>query len=295
MIQEKSCGAVVFTVQNGRRLYLVEHMQKGHTSICKGHVEGRETERETAAREIREETGLAVTFIDGFSRTIRYSPYEGCVKDVIFFLAKAETTETTAQPEEVSAIEWAELPEALAMLTHQSDRETVLAADKYLNAHARPDSFRPMRRQKRQMGEGECEDILSRATSGVLSLAGDEGWPYGVPLSFVYEDGKIYFHGAKKGQKLDAARNSARASFCVIDRDEVDAEHYTTNYKSVIAFGTIRELTDSAQIRAAIELLAKKYNPADSEEHREKFILDELAAMAMLSLEICHMTGKERK
>ena len=64
MIREKSCGAVVFTVQKGMRLYLVEHMVKGHTSICKGHVEGAETERETAAREIWEETALKVAFID---------------------------------------------------------------------------------------------------------------------------------------------------------------------------------------------------------------------------------------
>ena len=77
MIYEKSCGAVIYTESDGTRFYLVEHMQKGHCSICKGHVEGDETEHQTAEREILEETGMSVTFVDGFRETIAYIPYDG--------------------------------------------------------------------------------------------------------------------------------------------------------------------------------------------------------------------------
>ena len=85
MNYEKSCGAVIYTVVNGKRLYLVEIMQKGHTSFCKGHVEENESEHQTAAREIREETGLEVKFVEGFRQTIEYSPYRDCSKTVVFF------------------------------------------------------------------------------------------------------------------------------------------------------------------------------------------------------------------
>lgn len=292
MIREKSCGAVVFTARNGRRLYLVERMVLGHTSICKGHVEGAETERETAAREIAEETALTVRFIDGFRRTIEYSPYEGCVKEVVFFLAESRGTGTVSQPEEVSSCEWLPLPEALTALTHQSDRETVLAADRFLNGHTVTE-FRPLRRKSREMSEERCRAVLRTASSGVLAVLGDGGWPYAVPLSFVLLGNALFFHGAKTGEKLDALRAEERCSFCVVDRDDVDPDRYTTHFRSVIVFGRLRELTDEAEKREKITALAKKYNPTDTAEHREKYIDDELAAMSMLRLDIEHMTGKE--
>ncbi len=294
MIREKSCGAVVYTVSNGKRLYLLEHMKKGHTSICKGHVEGRETERETAAREIREETALSVEFVDGFRRTIQYSPYEGCVKDVIFFLARAESMEVTAQPEEVDSIEWAELPDVLVKLTHQSDRETVLAADRYLNEHLETRAFRSMRRHDRELTREQCERLLKEGMDGVLCLHGDGGWPYGVPLSYVYRDGKIYFHGAKTGHKLDAIRRDPRASFCVVTRDLVIPRQYTTDYRSVIAFGTVREVTEDEEKRDALRALALEYAPADTEEHRERYIDANFAPAAVLEFTVLHLSGKSR-
>ena len=94
MVHEKSCGAAIYTMRNGETLWLVEHMRQGHTSLCKGHMEAGETEHDTAAREIREETALAVAFLDGFRETIEYSPAPGIMKEVVFFLARAESTDT---------------------------------------------------------------------------------------------------------------------------------------------------------------------------------------------------------
>ncbi|NLA77117.1 MAG: 5-nitroimidazole antibiotic resistance protein, partial [Clostridiales bacterium] len=104
--------------------------------------------------------------------------------------------------------------------------------------------FREMRRFKQQLAMAECENILARGTSGVLALNGDGGYPYAVPMSYVYDNGKIIFHSAREGHKYDAVLKSDRASFCVIDEDNVVPEKYTTYFRSVIAFGKIRILED---------------------------------------------------
>lgn len=133
MNYEKSCGAVIYTVVNGKRLYLVEIMQKGHTSFCKGHVEENESEHQTAAREIREETGLEVKFVEGFRQTIEYSPYRDCSKTVVFFLACADSTRVMVQEDEVREIEWLPFEEALEELTFDSTRDVLKQAEHFLN------------------------------------------------------------------------------------------------------------------------------------------------------------------
>lgn len=132
MEKEKSCGAVLFREENGQRLYLVLHSTLGHWTLCKGHVEGRETEHETAVREIREETGLKVTFVDGFRHVITYAPRPDCEKDVVFFLARTGNGPITCQPEEVAEAMFLPLRDALDRLTHASDRETLGAAEAFL-------------------------------------------------------------------------------------------------------------------------------------------------------------------
>lgn len=98
--------------------------------------------------------------------------------------------------------------------------------------------FRPMRRSAQALGVDACREVLSRGTSGVLALLGDGGWPYAVPMSYAFDGEKLYFHCAREGHKLDAIRREARASFCVVDRDEVVPAEYTTYFRSAIAFGT---------------------------------------------------------
>ena len=121
--------------------------------------------------------------------------------------------------------------------------------------------MREMRRFKQALTPEECGRVLERGTSGVLAVTGDGGWPYAVPLSYVWQDGKLYFHWAVAGHKLDAIRADDRVSFCVIDQDEVVPEEYTTYYRSVIAFGRARVLDDPQEKRRAIEALAQKYRP----------------------------------
>jgi nitroimidazol reductase NimA-like FMN-containing flavoprotein (pyridoxamine 5'-phosphate oxidase superfamily) len=79
--------------------------------------------------------------------------------------------------------------------------------------------FRAMRRKRQQLSEDESISILKKATSGTLALIGDGGYPYAVPISYVYADGRLYFHSALTGHKVDAIRACDKASFCVIDQD----------------------------------------------------------------------------
>ncbi len=153
--------------------------------------------------------------------------------------------------------------------------------------------FREMRRKRQKLSGEECACILNRGTSGVLALLGDGGYPYAVPISYVYDGGALYFHCAKAGHKLDAIRREPKASFCVIDQDQVVPEEFTTYFRSVIAFGTIRVLEEEQEKRAAIGKLAMKYSPGESEDSRRKAIDREWAPLCMLEMKIEHLTGKE--
>ena len=110
--------------------------------------------------------------------------------------------------------------------------------------------FRELRRKRQALSNEACSEILHRGTSGVLALAGGEGYPYAVPISYVYDGEKLYFHSAKAGHKLDAILREPKASFCVIDQDQIVPEEYTTYFRSVIAFGRIRILEDEEEKRA---------------------------------------------
>ena len=153
--------------------------------------------------------------------------------------------------------------------------------------------FREMRRKRQALTQQESADILYRGTSGVLALAGDNGYPYAVPISYMYDGEKIYFHSAKCGHKLDAIGKNANASFCVIDQDLVVPEAYTTYFRSVIVFGRMRVIEDEAEMRKAIEKLSIKYAPEDTVTSRDRAIRREWDSLCMLELNIDHMTGKE--
>lgn len=153
--------------------------------------------------------------------------------------------------------------------------------------------FRSMRRKRQALREEACQRILDRNTSGVLALLGDEGYPYAVPLSYVRAGNTLYFHCAKSGHKIDAMKQYNKASFCVIDRDDVVAEEYTSYFRSVIVFGSVGFVKEEAERRFAIELLAKKYHPKDRLEHRSEAIEKEYSMVCMIKLTIEHMSGKE--
>lgn len=152
--------------------------------------------------------------------------------------------------------------------------------------------FRNMRRSKQILSQADSIAILEKATSGVLAVAGDDDYPYAVPLSFVFADGKIFFHCAKSGHKLDAIARNNKVSFCIIDEDQIVPEEYTTYFRSVIAFGKARILEEEGEKRRAIEKLAAKYSP-NQEEGRLKEIDDQISHMCMVEITVDHLSGKE--
>jgi len=152
--------------------------------------------------------------------------------------------------------------------------------------------FREMRRIKQALENEESIAVLKRSTSGVLAVSGDDGYPYAVPLSFVYEDGRLFFHCANTGHKLDGLARNEKVSFCVIDKDQIVPEEYTTYYRSVIIFGKARILEDSKEKRNALEILAAKYSP-DHKEGRLEEIDKLFKQTCMVEIEIEHLSGKE--
>ena len=117
--------------------------------------------------------------------------------------------------------------------------------------------FRPMRRIKQQLSEDDAKSVLEHGTSGVIALSGDEGYPYAVPMSYVFDGNRIIFHSALSGHKIDAIKNSNKASFCVVEKDEIIPDEYTTYFRSVVAFGKIRIL-DRDEARDAAKILGRK-------------------------------------
>jgi uncharacterized protein len=151
--------------------------------------------------------------------------------------------------------------------------------------------FRPMRRKKQLLPGEETVAILHASTSGVLAVLGDDDYPYAVPLSFAYEDGKLYFHAATTGHKLDALGRSEKASFCVIAADDIVPEKFTTHFRSAIAFGKARIVTDEEEKRHGLLLLAEKYSP-DYLDAAGAEIDGDWKRTTVIALDIEHLTGK---
>lgn len=152
--------------------------------------------------------------------------------------------------------------------------------------------FREMRRKRQQLSDEESIGILEKATSGTLALLGDGGYPYAVPISYVYDDGKLYFHSAMSGHKVDAIRACDKASFCVVAQDAVQPKEYTTYFRSVIAFGRIHIIDDEQEKLKTARMLGNRYNPGD-DESLQKELEKGLSRMQMLRFDIEHLTGKE--
>lgn len=150
--------------------------------------------------------------------------------------------------------------------------------------------FREMRRFKQQLSEERCIELLKDEPRGVLALIGDGGYPYTVPLDHFYEDGKLYFHCAKEGHKLDAIRNSDKASYCIMKQLGPDESGEFYYFDSVIVFGRIRQLEDHDEIIRQVRKLALKYYT--DPDAVEKDIRRNGPRTAMLELSIEHMTGK---
>ena len=152
--------------------------------------------------------------------------------------------------------------------------------------------FREMRRKKQQLEESECVEILKNEKRGVLSVIGDDGYPYGIPMDHYYneENGKIYFHCALEGHKMDAVKACDKVSYCVFDEGYRNEGEWALNIKSVIVFGHVRVLDDHEQGLRMAELLAEKFT--DDRAYIDHELKHSGPRMACLEITPEHMTGK---
>lgn len=151
--------------------------------------------------------------------------------------------------------------------------------------------FREMRRFNQEIPREESIEVLKSRNSGVLAVCGDNGYPYTVPMSYVYHDNKLFFHGATVGHKLDSIRRDDRVSFCVIDRDEVIPEKFATKYRSVVVFGRARIVEDNKEKRQVLEQINTKYAPG-LEMKGSLEIKKDWDRVVVISVDIEHITGK---
>ena len=152
--------------------------------------------------------------------------------------------------------------------------------------------FRPMRRFKQQISEAECIRILKEQPRGVLSLIGDDGYPYGIPLDHWYceEDGKLYFHGAKEGHKIDAIASYDKVSYCVMDEGFRKEGEWALNINSVIVFGRISLVTDPEKAKLICTNITRKFT--DDEAYLAHELEHAFPRVQCLELTPEHMTGK---
>ncbi len=133
MVNEKSCGAIVYRKYHGNtEILLIRHVNSGHWSFPKGHVEGNETEIETAHREVLEETGIDVIIDPTFRETVTFSPRKDTVKLVVYFIARAKNTDYIPQEEEIADIRWVEITRAASVLAYDNDKLIVSRAKNYI-------------------------------------------------------------------------------------------------------------------------------------------------------------------
>ena len=152
--------------------------------------------------------------------------------------------------------------------------------------------FRPMRRFKQQISDEECREVLTSEPRGVLSVTGDEGYPYGIPMDHWYSesDNKIYFHCAKEGHKLDAIRACDKVSYCVMDKGYRKEGEWALNIRSVIVFGRIRIVEDEEKRAEIGTNLCRKFT--DDESYIEHEVRNALPRALCLELTPEHITGK---
>ena len=151
--------------------------------------------------------------------------------------------------------------------------------------------FREMRLKEQQLDMDKVADIMEKCTSGILSINGDNGYPYGVPLSYAYADGKIYFHCAREGFKIDLLKKDPKVSFAVVAQDNIVPEDFNTLYLSVIAFGTVRLIDDPQEMMQTHMHIINKYSK-DYKDAGVKYMNSSINDIYMAEITIDHITGK---
>ena len=153
--------------------------------------------------------------------------------------------------------------------------------------------FRPVRKKKNEISSEAAKDLLRTSRRGVLAVNGDDGYPYAIPINYLFvdEENKIIFHGAKAGHKVDALRKCDKVCFTVFGNEKIKEEEWAPYLQSAVVFGRCRLVEDKDEIIALVRKFALKYYPNEDMVNEEI----EISGMGvqMFEIEIEHLSGKE--
>ncbi len=150
--------------------------------------------------------------------------------------------------------------------------------------------FRPLRRKNQMLSKEECIEVLTNAPRGVLAIYGEDEYPYALPMNHIYLNNKLYFHSATEGHKIDALALNNKISFCVMDEGFRKEDEWALNIKSVVIFGTMKKIDNTAESMSILRALGIKHYP--DAESVEKVMSGHSSRVQMLELTIHHMSGK---
>ncbi len=150
---------------------------------------------------------------------------------------------------------------------------------------------REMYKKERQVSPDQAEEMLLATTEGTLSMHGDDGYPYAIPVNYVYLDGAVYIHTADRGYKIDALKENQKVCFSVIAESVVAPELFTTKYKSIVATGDVEFIENQEEKQHVMEAFVSRFSPG-LEEGGMKFINAALHRTAILKIHIREMKGK---
>ncbi len=152
---------------------------------------------------------------------------------------------------------------------------------------------RSVRRKDREISLETATRLLAQGEYGFLATVGKDGQAYGVPLNYVFKNNSLYFHCAPEGHKLDNIRANHKVSFCVVGKAQVLPDKFSTEYESVIAFGTAAEVQGEEKSQALLDLV-EKYSPGYLEEGKTT-IAKYFDKTSIIKMDLQHITGKARR
>ena len=155
--------------------------------------------------------------------------------------------------------------------------------------------FREIRRKDRLAANEVGIELLKNCDHGILSVIGDDDYPYGVPVNYAYKDNCIYIHCYLSGHKVDAVKKNPKVCMTVIGNAEVLKDQIATNYTSVIAFGKAEVVSPPEEKirKIAFDAIIDKYIPGEG-ERTSKYIAENDKDTSVIKIQIEHMTCKQR-
>ncbi len=254
-----------------------------HWEFPGGKYEQGESGGEAIKREIREELDVDIRVRD-YLCTIQHQ-YDSFYLVMDCFICELLNEDMVLHDH--SKIRWIKEDEE-GIDWQPADRKVIQAYRERKRKHM----WREINRKKQILSEDECHEILNNELRGVLSVNGDDGYPYGLPINHYYneEDNCLYFHSGKFGYKVDCFKRNDKASFCVMDKGQLKENDWALNIRSVIVFGRIEIVDDENKIIDICKKLSHKFT--DDEDYIEDEIKRSLKGTLMFKLKIEHMSGK---